>query len=129
LTSLGFVREALPYREAAASSDPLATGVATTLARQYALIGLDAAAARAYERSTQSPGASWAREEPMLFSLMHAAPDRVPEALARSCASIPPAGATFCPDLVEAVRRPEAGPQILRGLLESLRATRPQNSY
>ena len=129
LTGFGFVRDALPYREAAARADPLAMGVSVTLARHYALMGISAAVVREYERSAQFPGDSWGREEPMLFSLMHegAAPEQLAGRLAHICAGIP--AADFCADLLEAVSTPDEAPRILRGLLERLRPTVPQNSY
>lgn len=129
LTSLGFVREALPYREAAARADPLSMAVSVTLARHYALMGVSAAVVREYERSAEFPGASWGREEPILFSLMQegAPRDELAGRLEHICASVP--AARFCADLLAAVSTPDEAPQILRGLLERMRPTVPQNSY
>jgi TolB-like protein len=126
LTVTGRVRAGLPYREAARRADPLAISVASTVAQQYALLGMGDELAIEYKRIESLLGSTMAADEPMLAYLMGkgATAEQIAERFDNSCPYAP----QVCADYARIVRSPDQARSLLRAQLEIVRRSAAPNA-
>ncbi len=113
LTLTGRVRAALPYREAFRSSDPLSVPAAASLARHYAMLGMEPDMRREFSRS-EGLNAGRQAVESVLAQLAYARGQHaeMESLLSRYCSTVGPP--KLCEVWTPALRNPQQASSRLR---------------